>query len=109
MPLDMVGQWKLKNHGTMLRRLMLTIGVAILAGMIAGCSSSAQPKAPAPVEVSVAEVICKQLGDREDFTGSIELVDAVEVRPSVSVYLQSVNFTEGAIVGQGDLIFQIDA
>src|ERR1700704_3338689 len=108
MPLDIVGQWKLKNHGTMLRRLMLTIGVAILAGMIAGCSSSAQPKAPAPVEVSVAEVICKQLGDSDEFTGRLEAVNAVEVRPRVSGYLQSVHFKEGAIVRQGDLLFQID-
>jgi len=109
MPLDIVGQWKLKNHGTMPRRLMLTIGVAILAGMIAGCSSSAQPKAPAPVEVSVAEVICKQLGDSDEFTGRLEPVNSVEVRPRVSGYLQSVHFKEGAIVRQGDLLFQIDA
>src|SRR5712664_2273194 len=109
MPLDIVGQWKLKNHGTVPRRLMLTIGVAILAGMIAGCSSSAQPKAPAPVEVSVAEVICKQLGDSDEFTGRLEPVNAVEVRPRVSGYLQSVHFKEGAIVRQGDLLFQIDA
>src|SRR5882762_10797966 len=108
MPLDIVGQWKLKNHGTMPRRPMLTIGVAILAGMIAGCSSSAQPKVPAPVEVSVAEVICKQLGDSDEFTGRLEAVNAVEVRPRVSGYLQSVHFKEGAVVRQGELLFQID-
>jgi multidrug efflux system membrane fusion protein len=101
---------KSKNVGTVLPRLMMSIGLATLAGLNAGCSSSAQPKAlaPAPVEVSVAEVICKSLGDSDEFTGRLEAVNAVEVRPRVSGYLQSVHFKEGAIVRQGDLLFQID-
>jgi multidrug efflux system membrane fusion protein len=96
-----------QNDG-MVTRLTLAIGLAILAGLNAGCSSSAQPKAPAPVEVSVAEVVCKQIGDSDEFTGRLEPVNAVELRPRVSGYLQSVHFTEGAIVRQGDLLFQID-
>ena len=98
---------KSQNDGTV-TRLTLGIGLAILAGLNAGCSSSAQPKAPAPVEVSVAEVVCKQIGDSDEFTGRLEPVNAVELRPRVSGYLQSVHFTEGAIVRQGDLLFQID-
>jgi len=105
---EITDQWKSKNHGTVPPGLMLTIGLAILAGLNAGCSSSAQPKAPAPAEVSVAEVICKQIGDSDEFTGRLEAVHAVEVRPRVSGYLQSVHFKEGEIVRQGDLLFQID-
>lgn len=56
----------------------------------------------------VAEVICKQIDDSEDFTGRLEAVHAVEVRPRVSGYLQSVHFKEGEIVRAGDLLFQID-
>src|SRR6266853_599165 len=107
MPLDIIEQRKRKNDGRESGRL-LTIIMAILAGISAGCSSSAQPKAPAPAEVSVAEVICKQLGDSDEFTGRLEPVNSVEVRPRVSGYLQSVHFKEGAIVRQGDLLFQID-
>ncbi len=107
MPLDIIEQGKRKNDGRESGRL-LTIIMAILAGISAGCSSSAQPKAPAPAEVSVAEVICKQLGDSDEFTGRLEPVNSVEVRPRVSGYLQSVHFKEGAIVRQGDLLFQID-
>jgi multidrug efflux system membrane fusion protein len=102
------GQWRGRNLGSATPTLMLAICLAALAGLNAGCSSSAQPKAPAPVEVSVAEVICKQLGDSDEFTGRLEAVNAVEVRPRVSGYLQSVHFKEGAIVRQGDLLFQID-
>jgi multidrug efflux system membrane fusion protein len=99
---------KSKNLGTLTPQLMVAIGLATLAGLSAGCSSSAQPKAAAPVEVSVAEVVCKQISDSDEFTGRLEAVDAVEVRPRVSGYLQSVHFKEGAIVRQGDLLFQID-
>src|SRR5712672_2497469 len=107
MPLDIIEQGKRKNDGRESGRL-LTIIMAILAVISAGCSSSAQPKAPAPAEVSVAEVICKQLGDSDEFTGRLEPVNSVEVRPRVSGYLQSVHFKEGEIVRQGDLLFQID-
>jgi multidrug efflux system membrane fusion protein len=101
---------KNKKASTLTLQLMVAIGLATLAGLNAGCSSSAQPKAPAPalVEVSVAEVVCKQISDSDEFTGRLEAVDAVEVRPRVSGYLQSVHFKEGAIVRQGDLLFQID-
>jgi multidrug efflux system membrane fusion protein len=101
---------KNKKPRALTLQLMVAIGLATLAGLNAGCSSSAQPKAPAPalVEVSVAEVVCKQISDSDEFTGRLEAVDAVEVRPRVSGYLQSVHFKEGAIVRQGDLLFQID-
>lgn len=86
----------------------------VLCGMsllfFAGCSDAAhsKPSAPAAPEVSVAEVICKQLGDSDEFTGRLEAVHVVEVRPRVSGYLQKVNFKEGAIVQQGAVLFEID-
>jgi multidrug efflux system membrane fusion protein len=101
-----------QNESKVSARLILAMGMATAAILNVGCSSSAQPKStasPAPVEVSVAEVICKQLGDSDEFTGRLEAVNSVEVRPRVSGYLQSVHFKEGAIVHQGDLLFQIDS
>ena len=108
MQAETTNPWKSKNHSIL--RLTLVIGLATLAGLSSGCSSSssAQPKAPVPPEVSVAEVICKQIGDSDEFTGRLEAVHTVEVRPRVSGYLQSVHFKEGEIVRQGDLLFQID-
>jgi multidrug efflux system membrane fusion protein len=97
-----------KNPGSVTPLLVMAIALAVVAGLSAGCSSSAQPQAPAPPAVSVAEVICKQIGDSDEFTGRLEAVHAVEVRPRVSGYLQSVHFKEGEIVREGDLLFQID-
>lgn len=91
------------------RWLLSAIAVMLMAAA-AGCSDAARSKAPAPAapEVSVAEVICKQLGDADEFTGRLEAVHVVEVRPRVSGFLQSVNFKEGAIVHQGQVLFEID-
>jgi len=62
MPLDIMSQRKRKNHSPASRRRMLTVVMAILAAINAGCSSSAQPKAAAPAEVSVAEVHMQAIG-----------------------------------------------
>jgi membrane fusion protein, multidrug efflux system len=108
MQLETTSHWKSKNH-RIAPRLTLLIGLTILTGLNAGCSSSAKTNAsPAPPEVNVAEVVCKQIGDSDEFTGRLEAVHAVEVRPRVSGYLQSVHFKEGEIVSQGALLFHID-
>ena len=109
MQLETTHQRKSMTLSNIRPRGILAIALATLAGLNAGCSSSAQPKAPVLPEVSVAEVICKQIGDNDEFTGRLEAVHTVEVRPRVSGYLQSVHFREGEIVRQGDLLFQIDA
>lgn len=93
-----------------LRHAALLFAASALAAVAAGCSSTAKPSAappPAP-EVTVAEVVCKSIGDVDEFTGRLEAVNTVEVRPRVSGYLQKVYFKEGAIVKQGDLLFLID-
>src|SRR5438552_1956909 len=91
-------------------QFLLAAALAMLVAVASGCSSTAQSKAPAPAppEVSVAEVVCKQLGDVDEFTGRLEAVNTVEVRPRVSGYLQKVFFKEGAIVRRGDILFEID-
>jgi multidrug efflux system membrane fusion protein len=92
-------------------RSFLVAAAVILLTTAAGCSDAARSKAgsaPSAPEVSVAEVICKQLGDTDEFTGRLEAVHVVEVRPRVSGFLQKVNFKEGAIVHQGDVLFEID-
>jgi len=109
MQLETKHRWKSKTLSSVTPPGITAIALAAVVGLNAGCSSSAQLKAPAPPEVSVAEVVCKQIGDSDEFTGRLEAVNAVEVRPRVSGYLQSVHFKEGAIVRQGNLLFQIDA
>jgi len=83
MPLDIIEQRKSRESQPRVTAPDADRRHGHLAAINAGCSSSAQPKAAAPAEVSVAEVICKQLGDSDEFTGRLEPVNSVEVRPRV--------------------------
>jgi len=53
-------------------------------------------------------VIQKRIKDWDDFTGRLEAVESVEVRPRVSGYIDKVAYVEGKSVKQGDLLFVID-
>lgn len=61
-----------------------------------------------PTGVSVAQILEREVTDWDDFSGRIEAVDTVEVRPRVTGYLRAVHFEEGALVEAGDLLFSID-
>jgi RND family efflux transporter MFP subunit len=86
------------------RRTSLVLAVAALT--IAACKQA--PPVMPPPEVTVAPVVARQVADWNDFTGHFEPVNAVEIRPRVSGFVQRVGFTEGAIVNKGDVLFVID-
>jgi multidrug efflux system membrane fusion protein len=81
----------------------------LLALFVNGCDtkSATVTKTPAP-QVTVAKVQCKPVIESDEFTGRLEAVDHVEIRPRVSGQLDSVHFQEGAIVQKGELLFTID-
>jgi RND family efflux transporter MFP subunit len=75
---------------------------------IAGCGKSGGPAAPPPPQVSVAQVLEKRVKDWDEFTGRLQAVETVEIRPRVSGYIDKVAFTEGSLVKRGTLLFVID-
>jgi multidrug efflux system membrane fusion protein len=82
-----------------------------LSLLISACgrneAATAQAQMPAP-QVSVAEVVAKPITEFDEFTGRIQAVERVEIRPRVSGYIASVNFKEGHEVHQGEVLFVID-
>lgn len=83
--------------------------LAVLALAAAACArNEAADAPPAPPQVSVAQVIEKPITEFDEFTGRFTAVDRVELRPRVSGYISSVNFTEGHEVKKGDVLFVID-
>lgn len=60
-------------------------------------------------EVTVARVLTRKVSDSADFTGRLQAVNTVQVRPRVSGFVESVHFREGALVHKGDVLFQLDA
>lgn len=85
------------------------LAAAVLTLLLQGCSSEAQTQAAAPLpQVSVAAALERNVQEWDEFTGRLEAVESVEIRPRVTGYIESVNFTEGSIVKKGDLLFVID-
>ena len=82
----------------------LSLVVAILA---AACGRDTPP-APPPPQVTVAAVIEREINEWDEFTGRMQAVDMVEIRPRVSGYIQKVAFAEGKEVRKGDVLFVID-
>nr|WP_236617170.1 efflux RND transporter periplasmic adaptor subunit [Halomonas anticariensis] len=84
----------------------MLLGFAFLAGCDTQADSAQQQ--PPPPEVSVAEVVVKDVRFWDEFTGHIEAVETVELRPRVSGYIERINYTEGQVVDEGDVLFVID-
>ena len=89
----------------------LTLSVlAAVSAVLSACArnEAATSAAAPPPQVTVAQVVTKPITEFDEFTGRFEAIDRVEVRPRVSGYISSINFTEGSEVKKGDVLFVID-
>lgn len=82
-----------------------------LVMLIAACGKTPQAgpggqMPPAPV--TLAPVEQKALVEWEEFTGRVEPVETVELRPRVAGYITEVHFQAGELVKKGDILFTID-
>ncbi len=91
---------------TKLRAWWFGSGLALLG--LSGCQDVVAPPAPKPPQVKVSLPIKDMVRDYEEFTGRTEAIFSVTVNARVTGYLDKVNFTDGAEVNEGDLLFQID-
>ena len=84
-------------------RIVLLLAPIALTPMLAACvKTSAQPAPPPPPQVTVANVIERDVTEWDEFTGRLQAVDSVEIRPRVSGYVAAVRFSEGAMVRRGE-------
>lgn len=58
--------------------------------------------------MSAALVVEKQVAETQEFSGRLEAVERVEIRPRVSGFITEVNVKPGAQVRKGDVLFVID-
>jgi len=95
------------QRSTVLSASLLAVSVA---AFMTGCArnEAATPNVMPAVEVGVAEVISRPVTDFDQYTGRIRAIQRVEIRPRVSGFISSVNFSEGREVKQGDILFIID-
>ena len=92
----------------LIRLTMFGFGLAVAAGVGTGCQRGAAQQQLPPPHVTVAPVEQKEIVEWSGFTGRVEPVESVEVRPRVSGYIQEVRFQSGQLVKKGDVLFVID-
>jgi membrane fusion protein (multidrug efflux system) len=73
----------------------------------AACGRKAPPP-PAPVEVSVAPVIERDVPVVSEWIGTLDGSVNADIRPKVEGYLRRQLYKEGQFVRAGDLLFEID-
>ncbi len=107
----------MSNQQRSMGKVKSLVGLLAAAGLagavLAGCSDAnskneAAAAAPAGPPVSAAVVVEKQVAETQEFSGRLEAVETVEIRPRVSGYITAVNFKPGAEVKKGDVLFVID-
>jgi multidrug efflux system membrane fusion protein len=100
--------------------LILVLAVAVIGGALIVWKTNAlalfnpasqtpvAQSAPPPPAVSVAPAIEKSVTEWDEFSGRVQAIDHVEIRPQVSGIIEEVHFADGQMVKKGDLLFTID-
>jgi multidrug efflux system membrane fusion protein len=76
--------------------------------LLSACKKTPPAPQQGPLPVNVITAVEKEVTEWDEFTGRIEAVESVDVRPRVSGYITEIHFKAGAMVSKGDLLFVID-
>jgi membrane fusion protein, multidrug efflux system len=103
------------------KRLSIAIGALLVAGTAAGIgltlherdvspvtSAHAADAPPPAAEVDVASVLDQSVTDWQSYSGRLDAIDHIDVRPLVPGTIVAVHFKDGALVKKGDALFTID-
>jgi multidrug efflux system membrane fusion protein len=95
------------------RTSILALGAsALAAAMLAGCSDATGKAVPAAAAkgapVLAAAVVEKAVTESQEFSGRLEAIDVVTIRPRVGGVVTAVHFKPGSEVKKGDVLFEID-
>src|SRR4030088_912107 len=83
------------------------IGLFFAVSAEIGCKKASVTQQPA-LPVNVVTVVEKEVNEWDEFTGRLDPVESVEIRPRVSGYITEIHFEAGAIIKKGDLLYVID-
>lgn len=91
--------------------------LAILVSLAAAGCGGEKPQegkggpggAPMAPPVTAAAAIERTTSEFDEFSGRLDAVEKVELRPRVSGYIEKIHFAQGAEVVKGDLLVEIDA
>nr|MBF0684492.1 efflux RND transporter periplasmic adaptor subunit [Pseudomonas sp.] len=83
-------------------------GLTLVRFQFSNAEAALTPQQAHPAAVDVAEVRTHRISDWREYSGRLEAVERVEVRPQVSGTITTVHFEDGSMVAQGDVLFTID-
>ena len=83
-------------------------GFAVMHGHDGGAIGTAVAAAAPAVDVDVANVVSQSITEWDSYSGRLEAIDKVDVRPQVSGKIVAVHFKDGVLVKKGDPLFTID-
>src|SRR2546430_11257778 len=90
-----------------MKHLFVGLGLFLVLFAQSGCKKKPEAQ-QGPLPVNVVSVVEKEVNEWDEFTGRLEAVESVEIRPRVSGYITEIHFEAGAIVKTGDLLYVID-
>ena len=98
-----------ERRSTALKYLGFVAHVLLSAIVLAslGCAKSAQPQARPP-DVAVVKVEQKDVPIWREWIGTLDGLVNAQIKPQVTGYLLRQNYTDGAFVKKGQLLFEID-
>jgi multidrug efflux system membrane fusion protein len=88
--------------------LALVLGILALGGEDTVAATDGNPQAMQAIPVSVVTIQENSTRTWSEFSGKMQAVDYVEIRPRVSGTIDKVLFEEGSMVQKGQLLFEID-
>lgn len=90
-----------------MKRYQLWTVLAVITLTLSACKKT-MPPPQGPLPVNVVTVVEKEVHEWDEYTGRLDAVESVEVRPRVSGYITEVKFQAGAMVKKDDLLYVID-
>ncbi|TAA47578.1 efflux RND transporter periplasmic adaptor subunit [Corallincola spongiicola] len=99
---------KLKNWNCLSQRWCYFIALFGLGSLLQGCSDNAPRPAPPPHEVKVISVTTKTVPFKIPRLAQIESSREVAVVARVSGFLDKINYDEGTLIKEGDVMFEMD-
>lgn len=81
--------------------------LSIFAALVSGCGKSGGPPAEVAVEVAVTRPEVTNVEDALPAVGTIEADERVVIQPEVPGVVESIHFSEGQRVRQGEVLFRL--
>ncbi len=88
--------------------VLLTAGVLWFRLQTGNAVAAPTPAPDRAVAVDVVRVSSRSITEWREYSGRLEAVDQVQIRPLVSGTITQVHFEDGSLVQEGDVLFTID-